>query len=180
VLLPTVIVIVDLPEPGFGIGLGWMLTVVCEGTPEAESVMALLKPPLMAVVIVDAPCLPCGMRSEDGEAEMVKLGDVPATVSVRIVLCWVPPPLPVTVIGYVPTGVPLPTIIVIAEAPAPGAGMTCGLKVTLVPAGKPDAEKLIALLKPPLIAVVIPDAPPFPWGIVNEDGDAETVKDACC
>ena len=86
-LLPTVIVIVELPEPGAGIGLGWKLTVVPDGIPDADSVIALLNPPLMAVVIVDAPCFPCGMLSEDGEAEMVKLGDVLTTVSVTMVLC---------------------------------------------------------------------------------------------
>jgi hypothetical protein len=48
-------VAVELPLPGAGIGLRLKLTVVCEGSPEADSVMALLKPPLMAVVVVDVP-----------------------------------------------------------------------------------------------------------------------------
>jgi hypothetical protein len=48
-------VIVELPDPGAGIGLGLKLTVVPEGAPEAESVIALLKPPLTVVVIVDVP-----------------------------------------------------------------------------------------------------------------------------
>jgi len=50
---------VELPEPGAGIGLGLKLNVVPDGTPEADKVMALLKPPLMVVVIVDVPWLPC-------------------------------------------------------------------------------------------------------------------------
>ena len=54
-LLPTVMVMVELPEPGAGIGFGLKLTVVPEGTPEADSVIALLNPPLMVVVIVDVP-----------------------------------------------------------------------------------------------------------------------------
>ena len=55
VLAPTVMVIVELPLPGAGIGLGLKLTVVPDGIPEAESVMELLKPPLMVVVIIDVP-----------------------------------------------------------------------------------------------------------------------------
>ena len=54
-LRPTVMVMVELPEPGAGIGLGLKLTVVPEGTPEAERVIALLKPPLMVVVMVEVP-----------------------------------------------------------------------------------------------------------------------------
>jgi len=54
-VLPTVIVIVELPPPGAGIGLGLKLTVVPEGTPDADSVIALLNPPLTVVVMVDVP-----------------------------------------------------------------------------------------------------------------------------
>ena len=46
---------VELPEPGAAIGLGLKLTVVPEGTPDADSVMAPLKPPLIVVVIVEFP-----------------------------------------------------------------------------------------------------------------------------
>src|SRR5271157_5868127 len=100
------------------------------------------------------------MLTEAGEAEIVKLGCAPAvTVSVTVVFCCTPPPLPVTVIGYVPVGVLLPTVIVIVELPAPGAGIVLGLKLTVVPDGAPEADSAIALLKPPLIAVVIGGAP---------------------
>ena len=37
------------------------------------------------------------------------------TVRVTVALCWIPPPFPVTVIGYVPTAVLDPTAIVIVE-----------------------------------------------------------------
>jgi hypothetical protein len=53
--------------------------------------------------------------------------------------------------------VPDPTVIVITDVPDPGAGILAGLKVTLVPEGTPDADRLIALLKPPLTVVVIVD-----------------------
>ena len=44
---PTVMVMVELPEPGAAIGLGLKLTVVPDGTPDADRLMALLKPPLI-------------------------------------------------------------------------------------------------------------------------------------
>ena len=91
-------VIVELPEPGAGIGFGLKVTVVPDGAPEADSVMALLKPPLMVVVIVEVPWLPCCTLSDAGEAEMEKLAAA-VTVSVTVVFCWMPPPLPVTVMG---------------------------------------------------------------------------------
>jgi len=71
VLDPTVTVMVELPEPGAGTGFGLKLTVVPDGTPDTDRVMALLKPPLIVVVIVDVPWLPCWMLSETGEAEIV-------------------------------------------------------------------------------------------------------------
>src|SRR5208337_4383638 len=77
------------------------------------------------------------------------------TVRVTLAFCWIPPPLPVTVMGYVPTAVLLPTVMVMVELPAPGAGIVLGLKLTVVPEGTPDAVRLIALLKPPLMVVEI-------------------------
>ena len=58
VLAPTAMVMVDVPLPGAAIGLGLNLTVVPVGTPDADSVIALLKPPLMVVVRVEVPWLP--------------------------------------------------------------------------------------------------------------------------
>ena len=61
--------------------------------------------------------------------------------------------------GYVPTGVLAPTVMVMVELPAPGAGIVVGLKLTVVPEGMPEADRLIALLKPPLMVAVIVDVP---------------------
>ncbi|MDR3748949.1 MAG: hypothetical protein P4M04_12465, partial [Acidobacteriota bacterium] len=61
--------------------------------------------------------------------------------------------------GYVPGGVLPPTVIVIAELPPPGAAIVCGLKLTLVPEGIPEAERLMELLKPPVIVVVMFELP---------------------
>src|SRR5208337_1605041 len=89
VLDPTVMVIVELPDPGAGIGLGLKLTVVPDGAPELDKPIELLKPPLIAVVIVDVPGLPCWMLSEAGKAEMLKFGCACAvTVKVTVVFCW--------------------------------------------------------------------------------------------
>ena len=61
--------------------------------------------------------------------------------------------------GYVPGAVFAPTVMVMVELPAPGAGIVAGLKLTVVPLGAPVADKAIELLKPPLIAVVMVDVP---------------------
>jgi len=52
-----------------------------------------------------------------------------------------------------------PTVTLIVELPAPGAGMVWGLKLTVVPEGTPEADKLIALLKLPVMVAVIVDVP---------------------
>ena len=98
VLPPTVMVMVELPLPGAGIGLGLKLTVVPVGMPEADKLMELLNPPMTVVVLVELPWLPCWMVSAAGAAVMVKFGAA-VTVRVTVVVCWMPPPLPVTVMG---------------------------------------------------------------------------------
>ena len=122
------------------------------------------------------------MLSDPGEADIVRFA-ADVTVSVTVAFCWIPPPLPVTVIGYVPTGVLAPTVIVIVELPAPGAGIGSGLKLTVVPDGTPDDDKLTALLKPPPMVVVIVDVPCLPCCTVSEAGEADSAKfgelDAC-
>src|SRR5208337_3068491 len=158
VLDPTVMVMVELPEPGAGIVLGLKLTVVPVGTPEADRLIALLKLPLIALVIVEVPWFPCATLSEAGEAESVKLAAA-VTVSVTVVVCWMPPPLPVTAVGSNRLRVLLRTWMVIVELPEPGAGIVLGLKLTVVPVGIPEADRLIALLKPPLMAVLMVDVP---------------------
>ena len=95
---PTAIVIVELPPPGAAIVLGLKLTVVPLGAPVADRLIALLKPPLTAVVIVEVPELPAATLTDVGEAARVKLGGA-VTVRVTVALCVIPPPLPVTVIG---------------------------------------------------------------------------------
>jgi len=52
-------VMVEVPEPGAGIGLVPKVTVVPDGAPEYDKVIALLKPLMAVVVIVDVPWFPC-------------------------------------------------------------------------------------------------------------------------
>ena len=49
--------------------------------------------------------------------------------------------------------------MVMVELPEPGAGIVCGLKLTVVPDGMPEADRLMALLKPPLMVVVMVEVP---------------------
>jgi hypothetical protein len=64
-------------------------------------------------------------------------------------------------------------LIVIVELPEPGAGIVLGLKLTVVPAGAPEAERLTAAWKLPTIVVVrvacpaAPVARPIDGGRVN-------------
>jgi len=80
VVAATAMVIVDAPEPGAAMDVGLKVTVTPVGWPVADNAIAESKPPEIAVVIVEVPLLPCTTETEEGDAEMVKLGDdvVPA------------------------------------------------------------------------------------------------------
>ena len=58
VLAPTLMVMVDEPEPGAAIEVGLKLTVVPVGAPVALRAMALLKPPETVVLIVEVALVP--------------------------------------------------------------------------------------------------------------------------
>ena len=88
---------VELPLPGAGIGLGLNEAVTPAGRPVALRLMAELKPPEIVVVMVEVFEPPCATDTELGFAEIVKSGAV--TVRLTVVLCDVPPPVPVMVIG---------------------------------------------------------------------------------
>ena len=76
---------------------------------------------------------------------------------------WVrPPPVPVTVIGYVPGAAVPATVRVITEEPEPGAAIGLTLKDAVTPVGSPEAERVIAELKLSFAAVVIVEVPEFP------------------
>jgi len=52
-----------------------------------------------------------------------------------------------------------PTAMVIVELPPPGAAIVLGLKLTVVPLGAPEADRLMELLNPPLMVVVMVEVP---------------------
>jgi len=174
----TVIVMVDVPEPGAGIGFGLKPTVTRDGTPLADKLMDELKPPEIVVVIVEWPELPLVTVTDVGDALMVKLGLVPVTVRVTVVVATRLPEVPVTVIGYVPTAVPEPTVIVMVELPAPV--IVVGLKPTVTPDGCPLAVREMTPLKPPVTVLVMVEVPWLPWVTVTDEGEAERVKPGPC
>ena len=98
-LLLTEIVITDEPVPGAGIGFGLKLTVTRLPWPDAESEIAELNPFSAVVLIVELPALPRATVTDVGEALIVKSGVTPVTVKLTVVVCVIPPPVPVTVIG---------------------------------------------------------------------------------
>src|SRR5271165_2464933 len=101
-------VMVELPEPGAGIGLGLKLTAVPDGIPEADKAIALLKPPLTVVVMVDVPGLPWTTLSEAGEAEIAKFGEPETCVTPRKATGVLSPVflfVPTTIVSRVPVSV---------------------------------------------------------------------------
>jgi hypothetical protein len=62
------------------------------------------------------------------------------------------------------------------ELPAPGAAIGLGLKLAVVPSGSPEVNRVIVLLKPPLIVVVIVEVPWLPSPTMSDTGEAETLK----
>lgn len=91
----TVMVMVEVPEPGAAMDVGLNATVTPVGWPDAVNATAALKPPETAVVIVDVPELPCTTETEVGEAEMVKFGvfDVGASALISAAPFGLPQPV---------------------------------------------------------------------------------------
>ena len=58
-----------------------------------------------------------------------------------------------------PGAVDASTFMVIVDDPEPGAAIEVGLKLTVTPLGWPEADKAIAALNPPEMAVAIFDVP---------------------
>ena len=94
----------------------------------------------------------------------------------RVVECVMPPPVPVIVIGYVPSGAFLATVRMKSDEPEPGAAMEAGLKLALTPDGTPVAVKAIAESNPPETVVVTTAYPLWPRSRYPEVGETEMVK----
>jgi hypothetical protein len=152
----TARVAVDVPDPGAAIDDGLKLTVTPVGAPLADSATAESNPPLTVVVMVEVPLLPCATETVVGLAATVNAGTGAGDiVRVIAVVSVSPPPLPVTVIVYVPAAANEVALNVAVEFPAPGAAIDDGLKLTVTPDGIPLAVNATAELNPPLTAVVI-------------------------
>ncbi len=171
----TAIVMVEVPAPVIEVGL--KLTVTPVGWPVADKVMAELKPPVTALLMVEFPELPCATETEAGAAPMEKLGGtvtVRETVVVSLVLPEVPVDVPVTVMLYVPVTVDEATVIVMVEVPAPV--IEVGLKLTVTPVGWPIADKVTAESKPPVTVLLMVELPELPCATETEAGEPERLK----
>jgi len=93
----TVIVRVEVPAPGAGIGFGVNFTVCRTPWPVVDSEIGELNPPETVVVTVKLPLLPRCTVIELGAALMLKLGVVVVTVNDTVVVATVLPDVPVTV-----------------------------------------------------------------------------------
>jgi len=98
-LLPTRIVIVEVPAPGAAIELGLNVTELLLPAPEADRLIDELNPPEIAVVIVEVP-VPEPLLEiviDAGAAVMLKFGFVPVTFRVTVVVAVALPDVPFTV-----------------------------------------------------------------------------------
>jgi hypothetical protein len=95
--LLSVMVMVDVPDPVTLLGLKTM--VVPLASPDAVRLTAELNPPTAPIVTVTEPELLLATEMEPGLALMVKLGAVPLTVRVTVVVSTRLPEVPVTVMG---------------------------------------------------------------------------------
>jgi len=168
-------VIVEDPEPGAAIDVGLKLTVTPLGWPEADKAIAESNPPETAVVIVDVPLEPGARETEVGVAERVKLPGG-ATIKLKVAVCVMPLPDPLTVMVYVPGVIVEGTSKVRVESPEPGAGEVTGLKVAVTPVGRPEADHVIAASNPPERTAATVVLPLPPCCTVTEPGEILMLK----
>jgi len=147
------------PFPGGVTGLVENVAVTPLGNPVALSVVAKLKLPVLFMVIVLAPLLPCVMVREVGDALRLKFGDDAAfTVSEAVVVAVKPPDVPVMVTVAVPVVAVLLAFRVRVLAEVVGFVP----KVAVTPLGKPDAARVTLPENPARSVTVIVLVPPPP------------------
>lgn len=97
--LPTLIVIVEVPEPGAAMEVGLNVTLCAPPCPVADKVIAESKLPSAAVVMVTVPVAPWASVIAVGDALILKSAlDDEVTVRLIVVVWVTPPPTPETVI----------------------------------------------------------------------------------
>jgi hypothetical protein len=100
-------------------------------------------PPETTVAVLGVTVPPIPLETDD---VMVKTW---RTVRLTDVVWVKPPPMPVTVMGNVPTGDEAPIVRVTVELPEPGEAIGFGLKSAVTMAGRPEADSETTPLKFP-------------------------------
>ena len=147
---------VALPLAGGVTGFVENAAVTPLGKPDAARVVAELNPPVLVMVIVLVPLLPCVTVTEVGDAAMVKLGvAVEFTVSARVVDAVRLPEVPVMVTVDVPAVAELLAFSVRTLDPVVGLVP----KDAVTPVGKPEAARVTLPVNPPTSDTVIVSVP---------------------
>jgi hypothetical protein len=158
-LAVSVSVEVTLPSAEGVTELGENDAVTPEGSPDALSVTAELKLPLLETVIVLAPDAPCATDRLPGESDSEKDGvPLPVTVSAIVVLAVRLPLVPVMVTVDEPAVAELLALSVNTLVPV--VGLVPNDAVT--PLGRPLAASVTLPLNPLAgftVIVLVPDAP---------------------
>ena len=150
---------VALPFAGGVTGLVENDAVTPLGKPDALNVVAELNPPVLVMVIVLVPLVPCVTVTEVGDAATVKLGvAVEFTVNARVVVAVRLPEVPVMVTMDVP--VVAVELAVNVNTLVPVVGFVPNAAVT--PLGRPDAASVTLPLNPPASVTVMVLVPLLP------------------
>jgi hypothetical protein len=164
---------VALPFAGGVTGLVENVAVTPEGRPDALSVVAESKPPVLATVIVLVPLAPCVTVTDVGEALTLKAGVVvELTVSAILVVAVRLPEVPVMVTVAEP--VVAEELAVRVSTLLPVVGLVP--KDAVTPLGKPDAARVTLPENPSTSVTEIVLVPLLPWVMERLLGEAESVK----
>ncbi len=143
------------------------------GNPVALNVVAELKPPVLVIVMVLVPLLPCFTVTLVGDAAMVKFGlAVAVTVRESVVVAVKLPDVPVMVTVEVPVVAVLLAVSVSTLVPVVGFVP----KAAVTPLGRPDAASVTLPVNPPTSVTVMVLVPLPPWVIDRLVGESESVK----
>ena len=155
------------------VGLVPKAAVTPLGRPDADRVTLPVKPPEGVSVIVLEPLVPCLTVKLEGEADNEKFGvATPVTVS-EIVVVWLNvPDVPVIVT------VDVPVVAVELAVNVTELEVVVGLvpNVAVTPEGRPEADRLTLLVKPPEGVTVTVLLPLDPCATLTLVGEADKVK----
>ena len=164
---------VALPLAGGVTGFVENAAVTPLGKPDAASVVAELNPPVLVMVIVLVPLVPCVTVTEVGDAAMVKLGvAVEFTVNASVVLAVRLPEVPVMVTVADPVVAVLLAVSVSTLVPV--VGFVPNVAVT--PLGRPEAARVTLPLNPFTSLTVMVLVPLPPCVMVRLLGESDKVK----